>query len=316
MFATEVEKQVSNNKILQDIIITGLMGTTLIVDTVVTDFFSDLSEIADIEDDQFLYARVAQPYANRILSDLAARHRCRVLLECKGGYISYDVTPSSEGLMLVATEAKKGAAMYAPTLDRSTLPHRFQKTRFVALATTNYSNALGKVGNTTMDAVAFLNSIQETEYRPVIIGRKCFEQIGGAAALPNRSILVLSSDPDYQPKGAFKIKSLADMMETLYIQFENVPRMYIVGGAFTFHTLQPIITDWRIVRHNVVDNQDHGLMNYHRLPNFSAVDWYASASRNYVDKATGDVCRIQNLRLRKADMPIIQEEVIDDEEKL
>ena len=88
----------------------------------------------------------------------------------------------------------------------------------------------------------------------VVMGRKTFESIG--KPLPNRINLVLSSDPTFNPKGAFVYNSLHDLIitagafslaNTLFADpfkpAEPRPDIYVIGGATIYKQLLPYCTE-------------------------------------------------------------------------
>lgn len=71
----------------------------------------------------------------------------------------------------------------------------------------------------------------------VVMGRRTLESLPGGRPLPQRTSLVLSSDPDYQVKGALVCHSVAETLEKLK-SFSDED-IYVIGGAQVYRQFLP-----------------------------------------------------------------------------
>ena len=98
--------------------------------------------------------------------------------------------------------------------------------------------AIGKDGrllvNIPADRQLFM---KETTGKTVVMGRKTLESLPGGRPLPQRTSLVLSSDPDYQVKGALVCHSVAETLEKLK-SFSDED-IYVIGGAQVYRQFLP-----------------------------------------------------------------------------
>lgn len=77
---------------------------------------------------------------------------------------------------------------------------------------------------------------------PMIMGRKTFESLPGL--LPGREHIVLSSNTEYEPKGAVHAFSIEDALD--YCKTYNHDVVYVIGGAKIFEESFPIATHIRL----------------------------------------------------------------------
>ena len=81
------------------------------------------------------------------------------------------------------------------------------------------------------------NFRQETTGKVVVLGRKTLETFPQGMPLPNRTNIILSSNPDYKVKGAIVVHSLEELPSKLKeYQTEDI---YIIGGESIYRQLLP-----------------------------------------------------------------------------
>ena len=72
-----------------------------------------------------------------------------------------------------------------------------------------------------------------TAGKPVIMGRKTFESIGNP--LPNRTNIIITSNPDYKAEGCTIVHSLNEALKVA----ENQEEVMIIGGAKIYKEFLP-----------------------------------------------------------------------------
>nr|WP_297472551.1 dihydrofolate reductase [Ferrovum sp.] len=77
---------------------------------------------------------------------------------------------------------------------------------------------------------------------PVLMGRRTQESIG--RPLPGRLNLVISRNPDYQPKGCLVYPTL----EALWANLPSVPEVFVIGGGTLYEALLPRATRVYVTR--------------------------------------------------------------------
>ncbi|XME03177.1 dihydrofolate reductase [Lachnospiraceae bacterium C1.1] len=76
---------------------------------------------------------------------------------------------------------------------------------------------------------------ETTTGKVVVMGRKTLEGFPGKKPLPNRTNIVLSSNPSYSVEGAIVVNSIEEL-ENLLKQY-NEDDIYLIGGAYVYKTL-------------------------------------------------------------------------------
>lgn len=78
---------------------------------------------------------------------------------------------------------------------------------------------------------------EETTGKVVVLGRKTLETFPQGMPLKNRTNIILSTNPDYQVKGATVVHSIDELLEELkQYQEENI---YIIGGESIYRQMLP-----------------------------------------------------------------------------
>lgn len=78
---------------------------------------------------------------------------------------------------------------------------------------------------------------QETTGKVVVLGRKTLETFPQGLPLPNRTNIIMSTNPDYQVKGAIVVHSKEELLEKL----KEYPseEIYIIGGESVYRMMLP-----------------------------------------------------------------------------
>ena len=75
----------------------------------------------------------------------------------------------------------------------------------------------------------------ETTGKVVVLGRKTLETFPNAKPLPNRTNIILSTNPDYRIKDAEVVHSIEELLENL--KKYNDEDIYIIGGASVYEAM-------------------------------------------------------------------------------
>lgn len=75
---------------------------------------------------------------------------------------------------------------------------------------------------------------EQTMGKPIIMGRKTFESFG-AKALPGRTNIIITRDPDYRAEGAV----VAHDIDQALAAAGEVPEVMIIGGASFYQQMLP-----------------------------------------------------------------------------
>lgn len=75
----------------------------------------------------------------------------------------------------------------------------------------------------------------ETTGKVVVLGRKALETFPNAKPLPNRTNIILSTNPDYRVKDADVVHSIEELLENL--KQYNDEDIYIIGGASVYEAM-------------------------------------------------------------------------------
>ena len=75
----------------------------------------------------------------------------------------------------------------------------------------------------------------ETTGKVVVLGRKTLETFPNAKPLPNRTNIILSTNPDYRVKDAEVVHSIEELLENL--KQYNDEDIYIISGASVYEAM-------------------------------------------------------------------------------
>lgn len=87
---------------------------------------------------------------------------------------------------------------------------------------------------------------QETLGKVVVLGRKTLETFPGGQPLKDRENIILSSQPDYQVKGAGVVHDLEKLLEALR-EYDS-EKIYIIGGESIYRQLLPYCDTAHVTR--------------------------------------------------------------------
>ena len=71
----------------------------------------------------------------------------------------------------------------------------------------------------------------------MVLGRKTLETFPQGLPLPNRTNIIMSTNPDYQVKGAIIVHSKEELLEEL--KKYNTEEVYIIGGESVYRMMLP-----------------------------------------------------------------------------
>ena len=77
----------------------------------------------------------------------------------------------------------------------------------------------------------------ETTGKVVVLGRKTMDTFPQRKPLPNRTNIVLSTNPEYEVKGALVVHSIEELLEEL--KKYNTEDVYIIGGDSVYRQMLP-----------------------------------------------------------------------------
>lgn len=80
---------------------------------------------------------------------------------------------------------------------------------------------------------------QETTGKVIVMGRKTLESFPGGRPLPNRTNIVLSTKPDYDPADVIVCRSIEELLEELKKYPDD--SIYIVGGGSVYKQMLPYV---------------------------------------------------------------------------
>lgn len=80
----------------------------------------------------------------------------------------------------------------------------------------------------------------------IVMGRKTLESFPNAQPLPNRVNIVMTKNPDYNPKGCVVVHSQEELMEEL----KNYPeqQIFLIGGSSIYKQLLPLCEEAYVTR--------------------------------------------------------------------
>lgn len=87
---------------------------------------------------------------------------------------------------------------------------------------------------------------RETLGKVVVLGRKTMETFPGGLPLEGRTNIVLSRNPDYQPKDALVVHSVEELMEAL--KPYDTRDVYVIGGDSIYRQLLPYCDTAHVTR--------------------------------------------------------------------
>lgn len=107
------------------------------------------------------------------------------------------------------------------------------------------NNVIGKDGKMPWHLKSDLTRFKKlTEGHHIIMGRGCFESIG--KPLPNRTNIVISSNPGYRPDGVIVKPSLQFAVDYVNSRYDSSP--FIIGGGKVYRQCIDIVNYIHLTR--------------------------------------------------------------------
>lgn len=114
---------------------------------------------------------------------------------------------------------------------------------------------IGKEGGLLVHLPGDLNYFKEkTLGKVVVMGRTTFESLPGRKPLKNRVNIVLSRNPEFEPEGCIKCKSMGELFKTL--ESYDMEDVFIIGGADIYKQFSPYCSGHLVTKINAVFNAD------------------------------------------------------------
>lgn len=111
----------------------------------------------------------------------------------------------------------------------------------------------------------------ETSGKVVVMGRKTLESFPNGLPLKNRTNIVLTSDMDYQVKGAIIVHGIPELLEELKKYPDD--QIYVIGGGKVYEELLPYCSLAHVTKINFSFEADTFFPNLDRME-----DWEITAS--------------------------------------
>ena len=111
---------------------------------------------------------------------------------------------------------------------------------------------------------------QETIGKTVVLGRKTLETFPGGRPLEGRTNIILSTNPDYQVKGATVVHNIPELLEELKKYDDD--QIYIIGGESIYREMIPYCNVAHVTKVDHVYEADAFFPNLDELE-----DWEVTA---------------------------------------
>ena len=100
----------------------------------------------------------------------------------------------------------------------------------------------------------------ETTGKVVVLGRKTLETFPNAKPLPNRTNIILSTNPDYRVKDADVVHSIEELLE--HLKKYNDEDIYIIGGASVYEAMLKYVDTVHVTK---IDHEYEADAFFHNL---------------------------------------------------
>lgn len=91
----------------------------------------------------------------------------------------------------------------------------------------------------------------------VVMGRKTFESLPNKKPLPNRTNIILTTNPNYTVEGAEVVHSLYDLLSKIHIIKNSEQQIFVIGGGEIYKLLLPLCEEVYVTKiHYDFDNAD------------------------------------------------------------
>lgn len=104
----------------------------------------------------------------------------------------------------------------------------------------------------------------------IIMGRKTLESFPGGSVLPNRVNIVMTTNPNYQAKGAVVVHSEEELMEELK-KYPNQEK-YVIGGESIYRQLLPYCNEAYVTRINYSYQADRYFPNLDEMEDWELAE--------------------------------------------
>lgn len=105
---------------------------------------------------------------------------------------------------------------------------------------------------------------QTTTGNVVVMGRKTLESFPGGQPLKNRTNIVLSTNPDYQVKGAIVVHSKEELLKEL--EKYDSDSIYVIGGATIYKMMLPYCDTIHVTKIDHAYEADTFFVNLDEMP--------------------------------------------------
>ena len=120
----------------------------------------------------------------------------------------------------------------------------------------------GKLLVTIPEDMKFFRS--ETSGKVVVLGRKTLDTFPGGQPLKNRTNIVLSTNPDYQVKGAIVVHSKEELLKEL--EKYDSDSIYVIGGATIYKMMLPYCDTIHVTKIDHAYEADTFFVNLDEMP--------------------------------------------------
>ena len=125
--------------------------------------------------------------------------------------------------------------------------------------------AIGKDGDLLWHLPEDMKFLREkTTGNVVVMGRKTLESCPGGQPLKNRTNIVLSTNPDYQVKGAIVVHSKEELLKEL--EKYDSDSIYVIGGATIYKMMLPYCDTIHVTKIDHAYEADTFFVNLDEMP--------------------------------------------------
>jgi len=112
--------------------------------------------------------------------------------------------------------------------------------------------------------------VRDTTYGQVIIlGRHTFEYSFGGKTMPNRTMIIVAKDAEYNVPGAIVVRSAIEALKTAEAFKKDI---YVLGGKRLYNDLLPYCNEVHVTSVDYVFSADSWFPNLDKLPEWVMTD--------------------------------------------
>lgn len=115
----------------------------------------------------------------------------------------------------------------------------------------------------------------------VVMGRTTYESLPGKKPLKGRVNIVLSRNPDFQPEGCIKCKSMGELFKVL--EDYNMDDVFIIGGEDIYRQFSPYCSGHLVTRINADFSADKHFENLDKRSDLELVEEGEPQNENGVE---------------------------------